>query len=70
MNDEKSFVSSTVQHGAYNKESSVLTITFNGGKKYEYYNVPEVVWQQAKEAESIGRYVGTCIKGVYNYKGL
>ena len=47
-------------------ENATLVIKFKNGAKYEYYDVPEIVWLSLKSASSIGSYYHANIKGVYN----
>ncbi|WP_163336038.1 KTSC domain-containing protein [Desulfopila sp. IMCC35008] len=48
-------------------EAQVLTVEFNSGSRYDYYDVPEHVFEGMKQAESKGRYLNSEIKGHYRY---
>jgi len=43
-----------------------LVVVFNNGKKVNYYNVPESVYNNFINAESLGRYYNVHIKGKYS----
>ncbi len=51
-------------------ENGKLYISFNSGGLYEYYNVPESVYNGLISAASHGRYFHSNIKGVYSYKRI
>ncbi len=65
---EKTFTnSSTVKRIAYNEDTQTMYVTFLTDKTYQYNNVPKEVYEQAEQAESIGKYIGSNIKGIYTY---
>ncbi len=68
MKTKEFTASSTIKKMDYNEETKVLTITFMTDKKYEYAGVPPEVWEASFSADSIGRFVGSNIKGIYEYK--
>ena len=51
----------------YDEDSRVLRIRFQKGEIYDYYNVPEFVYQALLEAASKGSYHYDNIRGVYTY---
>ncbi len=51
----------------YDTDSSVLIVEFLRGGTYNYYDVPEVVFEQMKSAPSKGKFLAQSIKGVYRY---
>jgi len=51
----------------YNEVSQTLTVEFNSGSRYNYYDVPQHVFEGMKSADSKGKYLNTQIKGVYRY---
>lgn len=51
----------------YSKESQVLTVEFKNGGRYNYYDVPEVVFEQMKAASSRGQFLAQNIKSKYRY---
>ena len=60
--------SSNIKFASYNTESKILTVTFNLGSIYEYYEVPWVIFTKFRMAESQGKFFNTDISKVYKYK--
>jgi hypothetical protein len=59
--------SSNVAGFCYNATTQVLTVEFNNGNRYDYYEVPEHVYDGMRIAESKGKYLNENIKGSYRY---
>lgn len=59
--------SSNVSGFGYNTSTHVITVEFNNGTKYDYYDVPEHIFEGMKAAESKGKYLNSQIKGSYRY---
>jgi hypothetical protein len=59
--------SSNLSRIRYNGESRALEIEFKGGRRYQYFDVPQVVFNGLKAAPSKGEYFNENIKGVYRY---
>ena len=59
--------SSNVAGFCYDEVSQTLTVEFNSGSRYNYYDVPQHVFEGMKSAESKGRYLNAEIKGAYRY---
>jgi hypothetical protein len=57
--------SSNVRHFSYAPDTRVLTVVFNQGRTYEYYEVPRQVFEGWKQAASAGRYHHQWIRGRY-----
>lgn len=53
---------------SYIKSKRLLTITFNSGATYEYFDVPTEVIDGITQADSLGKYFDKNIKGIYNYR--
>lgn len=69
MKTEKTFTtSSTVKAIYYEPTTQDMTVVFTTNKSYNYAGVPESVWKAALDAESIGSFISTYIKGKYPYK--
>ena len=49
--------SAHVEHAEYNEQKRELSITFRGGRIYDYQNVPLEKWQGFQMAESKGQYL-------------
>lgn len=59
--------SSNVAGFCYDDSTQVLTVEFNNGTRYDYYDVPNHIYEGMKTAESIGKYLNSEIKGHYRY---
>ena len=60
--------SSRILKMSYIKSKKLLTITFNSGAIYEYYDVPMEVTDGIIQDDSLGKYFDKNIKGIYNYR--
>ena len=60
--------SSRILKMSYIKSKKLLTITFNSGAIYEYYDVPMEVTDGIIQADSLDKYFDKNIKGIYNYR--
>lgn len=69
---ERLFVSSSNVHSFWFKDSGngigTLTIEFNNGAEYEYYQVPYTIVKYFTVAPSFGRFVWKNIRGRFPYK--
>lgn len=59
--------SSTIVSIGYDPSTETLEIEFRSGRIYQYYNVPEPVYQQLMEAPSKGQFHHTYIRNAYSY---
>ena len=59
--------SSNISRFAYSLESLVLTVEFKNGGTYNYFDVPEIIFEQMKSASSKGQFLAQQIKGGYRY---
>ena len=50
--------------------SRVLEIRFESGRVYQYYNVPEDIFEGMMQAESKGRYFNANIRGKFDYQEI
>lgn len=62
--------SSLLEYIVYNSNTKILTVGFNNGQKYDYYEVPRGVFDEFMGANSAGKYYNRCIKGVYDSQKL
>jgi hypothetical protein len=62
--------SKSVRIMEYDPSSQVLTITFASGKRYNYKEVPESVYDEAIVADSVGSYVHKNIARTYEYEEI
>jgi len=59
--------SSNILRFGYEADSQVLCVEFKSGGTYQYYDVPEGVFEQMKAAQSKGQFLARGIKGRYRY---
>jgi len=59
--------SSNIVRFKYNPETKVLTVEFLKGGIYNYFDVPESVFEQMKIAPSKGQFLAKSIKAKYRY---
>jgi hypothetical protein len=59
--------SSNLQSADYSPETNSLTITFRGGGRYSYADVPESVYAGLLAAPSPGSYFASTIKDKYSF---
>lgn len=59
--------SSNVETIGYDEDSQTLQIEFKNGSSYQYFDVPERVFNELRGAGSIGAYLSSNIKGVYRF---
>ncbi len=60
-------VSSVVQAAGH---SRVLEIQFESGRVYQYFDVPESVYEEMMQAESKGKYFNAHIRNQYPYQEI
>ena len=59
--------SSNIARFAYDADSHVMTVEFTNGATYNYYDVPNFIFDQMKAASSKGQFLAQNVKGVYRY---
>jgi hypothetical protein len=59
--------SSNIARFGYDSASSMLCIEFQRGGSYQYFDVPEAVFDAMKAADSKGQYFAQNVKGVFRY---
>jgi KTSC domain len=59
--------SSNIEAIGYDTESETLQIQFKNGSTYQYFDVPETVFEQLRDASSVGAYLSSNIKGVFRF---
>ncbi len=57
--------SSNIKEITYNTDDKSMIITFNNNIQYKYFNVENSIFEEFIDAESVGRYFLTEIKGKY-----
>lgn len=59
--------SSNIEAIGYDENSSTLQVEFKNGGMYQYFDVPEEVFNGLRDASSVGGYLAARIKGTYRY---
>jgi hypothetical protein len=59
--------SSNVAEVGYDEDSATLQITFNNGATYQYFDLPQQLFEGLLHAGSVGGYLADHIKGVYRF---
>lgn len=62
--------SSNIAGFLYDEASQTLTVEFKQGSKYNYYDVPQHIFDGLNIADSKGKYLNANIKGHYRYARL
>lgn len=62
--------SSDLQSVGYDLTTSILEIEFHAGGVYQYYDVPQNIYNGLMNALSHGEYFSEHIKNVYRYKKI
>jgi hypothetical protein len=57
--------SSNIAEIGYETGSMTLEVAFKSGAVYQYYDVPETMYQSLMQADSHGRFLNANIKGSY-----
>lgn len=68
---EMQFVdSSHIERIGYDFNSSTLRIEFKSNRTYDYSNVPENVFNELRDAPSVGSYHARNVKNLYSYTAI
>lgn len=59
--------SSNIEAIGYDVESETLQVEFKNGSTYQYFDVPERVFEQLRDADSVGAYLSSNVKGVFRF---
>jgi len=65
--NRQSVTSSNIASIGYDADSQTLEIEFLNGGVYQYFEVPQQVYEEIMNADSQGQYLAQNIKGVYRY---
>lgn len=68
--DRVAVSSSNLSSVGYDERDQILEIEFNGGRVYQYFDVPQPVYQGFMDAQSHGKYFHRKIEGNYSYKQI
>lgn len=59
--------SSNVDTVGYDEDSSTLEVGFKNGATYQYFDVPKNIYEELRDAGSVGGYLASHVKGIYRY---
>lgn len=59
--------SSNVAAIGYDEASQTLQVEFNNGSTYQYFDVPQAIFDSLLGASSVGQYLNQNVKGNYRY---
>lgn len=62
--------SSNIRSIGYDSQSAVLEVEFSCGDVYQYFNVPEHLYQGLMNASSKGQFLNDYIKYNYRYQKI
>lgn len=65
-----SVASSNIASIGYDIPSQTLEVEFQNRSIYQYYGVPENMYEQLMQAGSKGRFLNTYIKNAYGYSRI
>jgi len=68
--ERKSVQSSNIASIGYDEATSTLEIEFLNNSVYQYFDVPQYIYNELMEAESHGKYLAQNIKGIYRYSRI
>jgi len=54
----------------YDSATQKLEVAFTSGAAYEYFKVPQSLYDEFVKADSLGSFVATRIRGAFEYKRL
>ncbi|HEJ0182538.1 KTSC domain-containing protein [Pectobacterium carotovorum] len=60
-------VSSNISSVGYDSGDLILEVEFKNGALYQYFDVPEHIFQELINADSVGGYLAAHVKGHYRY---
>jgi len=60
-------ISSNLASVCYDSKSKTLEIEFLNGSLYQYFDIPEHVYEELMAADSHGQYLARNIKGNYRF---
>jgi len=62
--------SSNIASVGHDDPTQTLEVEFLSGAVYEYYDVPEHVYQELIGASSVGRYFAQRVKNIYGFSQI
>jgi hypothetical protein len=68
--DREPVVSSNLASIGYAAETQTLEIEFTNGSVYQYFDVPQSVYEEFRASGSLGNYLNTVIRKSFRYTRL
>ena len=68
--ERKPVTSSNIASIGYDENTSTLEIEFLNNSIYQYFDVPQQIYQGLMQADSHGQFLAQNIKGVYRYSKI
>jgi len=68
--DRQSVTSSNVASVGYDSDSSTLEVEFKDGSIYQYFDVPEAIYNGLIGAGSVGGFLASQVKGTYRFSRI
>lgn len=68
--DRQSVTSSNVASVGYDLDSSTLEVEFKDGSVYQYFDVPEAIYNGLIGASSVGGFLAAQVKGTYRFSRI
>jgi hypothetical protein len=65
--ERKLVTSSNIASIGYDERTLTLEIEFLNNSIYQYFDVPQQIYQELMQADSLGQFLAQYIKGVYRY---
>ncbi len=65
--DRQPVTSSNVAEVGYDADTMTLEVAFRNGTVYQYFDVPESVYQELMRSDSVGKFLNEQIKNSYRY---
>lgn len=59
--------SSNVAEVGYDPTTMTMEVAFTNGTIYQYFDIPEALFQEMLHSESIGKFLNSQIKNSYRY---
>jgi len=59
--------SSSIASIGYDEDSQTLQVEFHNGSNYQYFDIPQAIFEGLRDAASAGQYLNQNIKGAYRY---
>ena len=63
----ESVSSTNISELGYDENRRVLEVLFHGGSVYQYFDVPPQIYNELRQASSVGQYINANIKGYFRY---